>query len=121
MRELTESQWRLLETLNSLETISSRDAKSLLEFAKENIDPTITCCLTCGDQVRRLVRRVSNWWALNRKIDRIWQIDEADIQALEAQETPTDVMKCEYCEKETMRKYYNRFHGPNCKMNPDNE
>ena len=121
MKELQESEHRLLEALNSLEVITSRDAKTLLEFAQENIDSSITCCLTCSDQVRRLVRRVANWWELNRKIDMIWDIDDNDMKALEAQETPTDVMQCEHCGKETMRRYYKRFHGDNCKLNPDNE
>jgi hypothetical protein len=120
MKELTESQHRLLESLNGLSHISSKDVKALVEFARENIDPTINICTTCSDAVRKLVRRVQNWYELNRKIDLIWDIDENDMQALEAQETPTDVMVCEHCGKETMRKYYKRFHGDLCKFNPDN-
>jgi hypothetical protein len=121
MTNLTENQYRLLESLNGLDHISSREVKTLLEFAQENIDPTITCCLTCGDQVRRLVRRIQNWWDLNRKLDMIWDIDEADIQALEAQEVPNDILVCGHCGKHVKRTYYDRFHGPKCKMNPANE
>jgi hypothetical protein len=120
MKELTEKQHRLLETLNSLTWISSKEAKALLEFAQENIDPNITCCLTCGDQVRRLVRRITNWWDHQNRIDMIWDIEEADIQELEKQEVPNDVMTCEHCGKETIRRYYDRWHGDKCRQNPDN-
>jgi hypothetical protein len=120
MTNLTEEQHKLLESLNGLTHISSRDVKALVEFARENIDPTINICTTCSDAVRKLVRRIQNWYDTQRTISLIWDIDENDMQALEAQETPTDVLTCEHCGKETMRKYYNRFHGDRCKMNPDN-
>lgn len=114
---ISDSQRRLLESLNGLETISSRDAKQLLEFAKENIDDTITCCLTCGDQVRRLVRRITNWWELNRKINIIWNIDPADeIQKIEV---PNDIVTCRHCQKSVLRHVHTRWHGDNCKLNPN--
>lgn len=113
---IPDDQRRLLESLNGLEFISSKDAKVLLDFAQENIDATITCCLTCGDQVRRLVRRVTNWWEQNRKIHILWNIEEADIQKLEV---PNDILTCEHCQKSVLRHIYNRFHGDKCKMNPN--
>ena len=115
---ITEEQRRTLESLNGLEFISSRDAKALLDFAQENIDPKIDICCTCSDQVRRLIRRITNWWEQEKLIHMIWDVDAADIQKLEV---PNDPMTCPHCGKETVRHYYNRFHGDRCKLNPANE
>lgn len=113
----SDEQRKLLETLNNLETISSKDVRSLLAFAKEAIDPNITCCVTCGDQVRRLVNRIASWWEVNRKMSILWDVTDAD--ELLKVEVPTDILTCIHCKKEVKRYIYNRFHGTNCKLNVD--
>lgn len=59
---MTKEDQALAKQFVTLSRIDTAAATQMLRWVQRNLDPGATCCLTCGDAIRHLHRRVCAIW-----------------------------------------------------------